>query len=252
MKWIKDRVRAGEVLSGVWLVLGSPIVTEIAGNAGYDWAVIDLEHGMAGDGALLAQIQALEGTPAAPLVRVQTNDANAIKRALDVGAVGIVVPQVSSADEAEAAVRAMRYPPEGIRGVTAASRPTGFGIDFHEYYSTANDNVLCVVQIESRAGLAAVEEIAAVDGVDVIFVGPNDLSASMGIIGRFDDPEYLGAILKIVAAAKDNGKAVGILVKDRRQVASALEDGFTFVGAGSDGGVLAKGLDEIAGAFKKA
>jgi 2-keto-3-deoxy-L-rhamnonate aldolase RhmA len=242
MKWIRDRVRSGEVLGGTWVVLGESVVTEIVGNAGFDWVVLDTEHGMGGRDRLLGQLQALEGTPAVPLVRVGSADPVEIKRVLDLGASGIVVPQVADPVQATAVVRAMRYPPDGDRGISGVTRPTKFALEFDSYLEVANRNLLCVVQIESRTGLEACEEIARVDGVDVLFVGPLDLSASLGIVGQFDQALFRKAVARIVAAATAAGKAAGTLLAGPHQVAQAIDDGFTFIGIGTDAGVLALGM----------
>ena len=179
MKFIRDRVLAGEFLAGAWCNLGSSITAEMAGRSGFDWVLFDQEHGPGDSMTLLHQIQALEAWPAAPLVRIVWNEMPRFKRALDLGAMGIVVPYVQSRAEAEYAVASMRYSPKGLRGVASSPRACGFGREFKEYYSLANDHLLTVAQIETASTLENLDEIADVNGVDVLFVGPLDLSTSM-------------------------------------------------------------------------
>jgi 4-hydroxy-2-oxoheptanedioate aldolase len=249
MKTIRQRVLRGEMVCGTWVVLGSSLAAEIAGNAGFDWVLLDMEHGMGGHDSLLFQLQALEGTPAAPLVRVANNDPVLIKRALDLGPSGIMVPQVHTAAEAERAVRAMRYPPQGIRGVSPYTRPGGFGRTFPEYYASANDLLLGVVQIESEEAVRNADAIAAVDGVDVLFIGPLDLSTGMGIMKQFHDPRFLDAVRRVVDAARTRSKAAGIILVDHESVEETVAQGFTFVGRASDGGALAAKLAELVSPF---
>lgn len=242
MTFIHDRVTAGERLIGTWCNLGSSITVEMAGLAGFDWVLIDNEHGVGDYAALVGQVQAAASTPAAPIVRIAWNDPVMFKRVLDLGVAGVMVPYVQSAGEAWQAVRAMRYPPEGVRGVASLTRATGFGPGFREYFARANGELLTIVQIETPAGVAAADEIAAVDGVDVLFVGPLDLSTSLGIQGQYTNPHFLDAIESVTAAAAKHGKASGILALDSAMLAPMLERGMTFVAHGSDGGLVASGM----------
>jgi len=251
MKWIRDRVRKGEILCGTWLNLGSAMTAEIAADAGFDWVVIDLEHGAGGHDSLLHQMQAVAAGTAAPLVRIAWNEAPRFKRVLDLGAAGVVVPYVATRAEAEQAVAAMRYPPSGIRGCAGMNRATSFGRDFAEYLATANDRLLTVVQIESEAALQNVDDIGPVEGVDVLFVGPLDLSVGMGIPQQFEHPRFRAALEKVAQAARKHSKAAGILLSKREQLDRTIADGYTFVGLGSDGGVLAEGMSELAAAFRR-
>jgi 4-hydroxy-2-oxoheptanedioate aldolase len=242
MKYLYDQVRRGERLFGTWSNLGSSIASEIAGLAGFDWVLIDLEHGSGDYGNLVHQIQAVSATPAAPIVRVAWNDPVAFKRILDLGASGLMVPYVQNADEARRAVQAMRYPPNGIRGVASLNRATGFGAEFSEYVRRADTELLTVVQIETPLAVENAPEIASVDGVDVLFVGPLDLSTGLGVQGKYDDPTYLAAIDRVSAAAEAAGKASGILLLDPLSVAPMLERGLRFIALGSDGGAVAAGM----------
>ncbi len=249
MQSIRERVLRGELVTGTWLNLGSSMTAEIAGTAGFDWVVIDLEHGAGDHESCLHQLQAVAGTPTAPIVRIAWNEAPRFKRVLDLGAAGVVVPYVTSRAEAEQAVRAMRYPPDGIRGAASLIRAADFGKDFADYLATANEKLLTVLQVETQGTLDVVEEIAAVDGADVLFIGPLDLSVSMGIPLQFDHPRFRDAVKKVAEAARSHGKAAGILLNSPDQIARTVEDGFTFVGLGSDGGVLAEGMRRLAESF---
>jgi 4-hydroxy-2-oxoheptanedioate aldolase len=240
MKWIRERVLSGEWLGGTFLNLGSSLTAEIAGKAGFDWLLFDIEHGMGDRQELLTQLQAVEGTPAAPLVRIAWNDPVRFKRVLDLGVSGVMVPMVNSADEARRAASAMRFPPEGVRGVARMNRACDFGPSFNDYFKNANSRLLTVVQIETNAAIESLDEIAAVDGVDVLFVGPLDLSVSLGVPDQFDHPVEQEAVAKVVEACRGAGKAAGILVANEEQLKQVKALGFTFVAIGSDGGLLVR------------
>ena len=249
MNYLRDRVLNRELLSGTWLNLGSGMTAEIAATAGFDWVVIDLEHGSGDHESCLHQLQAVAGTPAAPIVRIAWNEAPRFKRVLDLGAAGVVVPYVTTAEEARQAVAAMRYPPQGIRGTASLNRAADFGHGFNEYFTTANDKLTTIVQVETEETLEHVGEIAAIDGVDVLFVGPLDLSVTMGIPQEFDHPRFREALAKVSAAALAAGKAAGILLHSPDQIERTVADGYTFIGLGSDGGVIASGMRHLADAF---
>jgi 2-dehydro-3-deoxyglucarate aldolase/4-hydroxy-2-oxoheptanedioate aldolase len=238
----RDRVLAGETLFGLFLDLASPASAELCAAAGYDWLLVDLEHGAATESDLLGLLHAIDaGGDSVPLVRPQSGERIRIGRALDVGAVGIMVPRLDSAEQAREAVSFLRYPPTGIRGVATRVRGAGLGAVAHGDVQRLNDRVLGIIQIESVGGLRDADAIAAIDGVDVLFVGPADLSHSLGVPGRFDSPEYGSALEHVVAACRAHGKAAGILVYDTAVVLRHLELGFTFVGIGADGAFVADG-----------
>jgi 2-keto-3-deoxy-L-rhamnonate aldolase RhmA len=250
MKWIRDRVLRGEQMGGTFLNLGSSLTAEMAGLAGFDFLLIDLEHGAGDRYELLPQLQAIESTPAAPIVRVAWNDAVLFKRVLDLGPSGIMVPYVQSAEEARRAAAAMRYPPAGVRGVAGMNRACAFGSGFEEYFEAANSALLTIVQIETPAAVERAEEIAAVDGVDVLFIGPMDLSVNMGIARQWENPALRAAFAKVVSACRKAGKAAGLLLtSDDAERAAA--DGFSFLILGSDGASAAKGLKETAAALRR-
>ena len=242
MKYIRERVRSGEFLSGVWCGLGSSIIAEIAGRAGFDWVLIDLEHGSGDFSSLLNQLQAIEATAATPIVRIDWNEQPKFKRVLDMGTSGVMVPFINSESEAKDAVASMRYPPDGTRGVAAFNRASGFSAQFDEYFKTANDNLLTIAQIESATAIANINGIASTDGIDVLFVGPLDLSTNLGVQKQFNSPLFQNALHAVADAAKQNGKAAGILLADDSLVPMVAEIGYTFVALGSDGGMLSKSM----------
>lgn len=246
----RRRVLAREWLCGTFLNLGSPISVEIAGLAGFDWVLIDHEHGPGGEDTLLHQLHAASATPTFPVVRIAANETPRFKRALDMGALGVMVPYVSTAAEARAAVNAMRYPPHGIRGVAKFNRGAGFGGDFDEYYRHAHERLLGVIQIETPEAITNIEAIAAVDGVDVLFVGPTDLSYNMGIPDQLESEPFTAALAKVSAAAKKQGKAAGILVHNAALVPKVRELGYSFVALGSDGGGVRSALLGFVAALK--
>ncbi|MDB6094496.1 MAG: hypothetical protein JWM32_2058 [Verrucomicrobia bacterium] len=240
----RSRVLNREWIVGTWLNLGSPVTAELAGLAGFDWVLLDHEHGPGGEDTMLHQLQAVSATPTVPIVRIAANELPRFKRALDMGAHGIMAPFVSSAAEAQATVQAMRYPPRGLRGVAKSHRASSFGADFETYYQTAHECLLNIVQIETAAAVENIEGIAAIDGVDVLFVGPTDLSYALGIRDQLGHPTFLAATQRVVAAARQHGKAAGILVHDPALVEKCRGWGFTFVALGSDGGAVRGGLQQ--------
>lgn len=251
MKSIRERVLRRELMGGTFLNLGSSLTAEIAGQAGFDWLLVDLEHGAGNRHELLFQLQAIESTPAAPIVRVAWNDPVLFKRVLDLGPSGIMVPYVQSAEEARRAVSAMRYPPAGVRGVAVMNRACGFGPGFDEYFKSADSKLLTVVQIETSISIDHVDEIAAVEGVDVLFVGPMDLSVSMGLACQWNDSRIRAALDKAVNACRKAGKAAGIMVLNENQIEQVVADGFSFLAMGSDGAVVVSGMRQMASAFRK-
>jgi 2-keto-3-deoxy-L-rhamnonate aldolase RhmA len=238
----RKRVLAREWLTGTFLNLGSPVTVEIAGLAGFDWLLIDHEHGPGGEDTMLHQLQAASATPGFPIVRIAVNETARFKRALDMGALGVMVPYVSTAAETRAAVNAMRYPPHGVRGVAKFNRGAGFGGDFEEYYAHAHERLVTVIQIETPEAIANIDAIAAVDGADVLFVGPTDLSYNMGIRDQLESAQFTETLKKVSDAAKKHGKAAGILVHSNPLVPKVRDLGYTFVALGSDGGAVRNGL----------
>lgn len=228
---------AGKRLIGCWSALGNPITTEVLGLAGFDWILLDTEHAPNDVLTLIPQLMALKDSASAPVVRPAWNDTVLIKRLLDAGFYNFLVPFVQSAAEARAAVAATRYPPEGVRGVSVAQRSNRYGT-VPDYLKVINGNIAVVVQIENQAGVDAADEIAAVDGVDGLFVGPSDLAAALGHLGNPNHPDVQAAMKLVFAAAARHGKASGILAPVEADARRYLEQGVTFVAVGSDLGAF--------------
>ena len=251
MNFIRERVLSGELLAGAWCNLSSAITVEVAALTGYDWVLIDHEHGPGDNLSLLQQLQALGMSSTAPIVRIAWNEMPRFKRALDLGAMGIMIPYVQSKDEAEYAVKSMQYAPTGYRGVASSPRATGFSLDFKSYHAQANDNLLTVVQIETETALENLEDIAEVDGVDVLFVGPLDLSISLGISDPFNNQQFFQVLKQVGQVAGNNGKAAGILLPHGELIQAVLPLGFSFIAAGSDGGMVVNGMKNTIGKFNE-
>jgi 4-hydroxy-2-oxoheptanedioate aldolase len=238
---LRTRILAGETLFGTFLGLGSPTAAEICGRAGFDWVIIDLEHGAAHESELLTSVYAVGSTPATALVRPRSADRLRIGRVLDLGAHGVMIPRIDLPEQAAEAISFMRYPPDGTRGLALSTRGAGLGELGHTDVRAINDQIVGIIQIESPSAVEHAAEIAAIDGVDVLFVGPADLSHSMGIPGQFDEPRFLDAIERVVGAAEGAGKAAGILLFNMAVLPRHLELGFRFIGLGSDGSFVADG-----------
>ena len=239
---LRSRIRAGDTLIGVFSDLASPLAAELCGKAGFDWIVLDLEHGAATEADLLALLYAVGNTPMVPLVRPQSAERLRVGRALDLGAAGVMLPQLQSAAAVREAVSYLRYPPVGQRGVALRTRGADMGALAHgDVARVVNERIVGIVQIESRGAVEAADEIASLDEVDVLFVGPADLSHALGVPGRFDDPAYLDAIGSVVAACGRHGKAAGILIYDAADLPRHLDLGFRFVGLGSEGSFVSAG-----------
>jgi 4-hydroxy-2-oxoheptanedioate aldolase len=236
---IRQRALAGETLLGLFLDLASPLSAELCGRAGYDWLLVDLEHGAGTEADLLSQLLAIEVSGAAALVRPQSGERLRVGRALDLGAAGIMLPRLGSAAEVREAVTYLRYPPGGVRGVALRTRGGGLGRVPHAGLHAINERVLGIVQIESVGALREADDIAAIDGIDVLFVGPADLSHSLGVPGDFESDVYVAALQAVIAACRAHGKAPGILLYDTAVAARAIEMGFRFVGIGADGAFVA-------------
>ena len=239
---LRTRIRAGETLIGVFSDLASPLAAELCGQAGFDWIVLDLEHGAATEADLLALLYAVGTTPMAPIVRPQSAERLRVGRALDLGAEGIMLPQLQGADEVRAAIGYLRYPPVGQRGVALRTRGADMGALGHaDVARVVNDRVVGIVQFESPRTVADADEIAQLDDVDVLFVGPADLSHAIGMPGRFDEPAYQDALRTVVRACEAHGKAAGILIYDVAGLAPLLDLGFRFIGLGSEGSFVSAG-----------
>ncbi len=243
---LKAALRDGRTMHGFWVSLADPYAAEIVGQAGFDWLLLDAEHGPNDLRTLLAQLQALSGSPSHPVVRLPEGTPTLIKQALDIGAQSLLIPMVESAEQARMLVRATRYPPEGMRGVGAAlARASRFGA-IGDYVTTANDQILLMVQAESRAALDALDEILAVDGVDGVFLGPADLAADMGYPGAAGVPQVQAAIADAIARIRAAGKSAGIIDMDLPQAARWRAMGANFVACGADAPMFARAVRELA------
>jgi len=239
---LRRRVLAGESTIGAWASLGSLASSEVLARAGFDWVVVDLEHGAATEADLYAQLLAVQSTPTGALVRVQSAERMRVGRALDTGADGLMIPRLETVAEVAETVSWMRYPPAGIRGLALSTRGAGMGAYAHDTVAAEiNPRLTGVFQIESPLAVANAAAMAAIDGVDVLFVGPADLSHAMGIPGRFDEPSFIAALDTVVAAARAHGKGAGILLKDGATIPAYRDRGFTFIGVGSDTGWVTAG-----------
>jgi 2-dehydro-3-deoxyglucarate aldolase len=244
-------LRAGKRLIGCWCSLASPITTEVIGIAGFDWLLLDGEHAPNDMITFIPQLMALKDSVSAPVVRPSWNNAVEIKRLLDGGFHNFLIPFIETGEEARRAVAATRYPPQGIRGVSVSQRGNRFGT-VEGYLEHINDHICVMVQIESRKGVSAAAEIAAVDGVDGIFIGPSDLAAGLGHLGNSNHADVQDAMKQIFAAAKAAGKPVGILAPVEADARRYIAQGATFVAVGSDLGLFRSGTQALCDRFKDA
>lgn len=244
MKQLKKRLSQGETLLGCWLNLGSPVTAEIVGLAGFDWVLIDLEHGAGSEKDALHQLQALEHTPAAPIVRVESFERQRFHRVLDFGAEGVMCPRIKAVEEAYLAAQAMRYQPAGIRGVAKMVRATRFGVDFQDYINTSEENLVGIVQIETEEILSSLDAVAQTAGVDVLFVGPLDLSIALGTPGQKEHPRFVDAVTSVSAATKRAGKAAGILLPSPEEFPFYFDLGYRFMACGADSAFVSTGARE--------
>ncbi len=235
---VKRRLQQGFPAIGHWITFPSPAVVELMAGFGMDWLMIDTEHGSAGWETVEDLIRAMNGTDVTPLVRVAGNDPVLIKKALDRGALGVLVPLVNTAEAARTAVAACKYPPEGIRGV-AGTRANRFGAELPQYFAEWNRNVLVACQIETVQALENVDAIAAVPGIDVLFIGPNDLSANLNRFRHFDDPAFTRAVNRILEQSQRHDIAAGYMVSSVEEALARIEQGFRFVALGTDTRLLA-------------
>lgn len=239
---IKQRLQAGDKIMGCFLALPGIAAAELMIMVGYDCVLIDREHGQASMQDATAQMAAANAAGGTAFLRIPKLDLGEIKYALDAGMVGLMVPMISSVAEAELLAKACAYPPGGIRGVAPyLIRAAGYGLEGKEYPEVARKNLLVIAQIETREGIESVDKIAAVPGIDMLFAGPSDISASLGHLGEPDHPEVKAAIDKILAAAKKQGKWAGITPSAHHNAAARFKAGFDLVLGGSDVGFMRDG-----------
>ena len=243
-------IRNGEPQIGLWISLSNNYAADVVATAGYDWALLDMEHSPNEVGIVLGQMQAFSAVDTTTIARPMWNDPVLVKRLMDVGAQSLLFPMIQSVEEAQLAVSATRYPPEGIRGVSATQRGNQFG-RVSDYFDRVHDETCVLVQIETMHALEQVEAIAAVDGVDGVFFGPADLSADMGKLGQTSDAQLWEHISNAAKRVQAIGKPAGTLVMDAAKGARLLNDGFSFVACGSDLGLLARGADKLLADVRK-
>lgn len=240
---------AGRPLAGIWVCSGSPLVAEICAGSGIDWLLIDMEHSPNGLESVLTQLQAVAAYPVTPVVRVPIGDVVTLKQVLDLGAQNLLVPMVASAAQARDLVEAVRYPPRGRRGVGSALARSARWNRVEDYLAHADEHVSLFVQIETVDGVEAAAEIAAVDGIDGVFVGPSDLAASMGLLGQQTHPDVSAAVRRTFDAVSGVGKPVGVNAFDPTAAHAYLEAGAAFVLVGADVALLARGSERLAAEF---
>lgn len=237
---------------GLWLGLADAYSAEILAGTGYDWLLVDGEHAPNDLRGMLAQLQAVAPYPSQAVIRPVIGDTALIKQVLDIGAQTLLVPMVETAEQAQQLVNAMQYPPKGIRGVGSALARASRWNTIPGYLDHADEQMCLLVQIENKEGLANLNEIVAVEGVDGVFIGPADLSAAMGHRGNPGHPEVQAAIEDAIARIGKAGKAAGILSADEKLARRYIELGAAFVAVGVDTTVLMRGLQGLVGKFKEA
>jgi 4-hydroxy-2-oxoheptanedioate aldolase len=243
---LKAALARGEVQRGCWLSMATPVSAEIAGGAGFDWCLIDGEHAPNDLAAIRGQLMALNGSAASTVLRVPFGEAWILKRVLDLGVQSILVPMIDTGEQARAMVRAVRYAPDGVRGVGAGfARASGYGA-IPDYQPTAADQICLLLQAESRKAIENIDDIATTEGVDCVFIGPSDLAADMGHLGRTDAPEVVEAIHHGIARIRAAGKAVGIVAFGPGEAQRWQEAGIQFIATASDVRALAWTLRDIA------
>ncbi|WP_067680838.1 HpcH/HpaI aldolase family protein [Nocardia miyunensis] len=236
-------------LAGMWVCSGSPLIAEICAGSGLDWLLIDMEHGPNGLESVLAQLQSIAAYPISPVVRLACDDPVVIKQVLDLGARNLLVPMVSCAEQAHRVVEAARYPPRGRRGVGSALARSARWNRVEGYLTDADSHVSLFVQVETIDAVEVAGQIAAVDGIDGVFVGPSDLAASMGLLGQQTHPDVVAAVLRAFEAVADAGIPVGVNAFDHAVADGYLTAGAAFVLVGADVALLARGSETLAARF---
>jgi 4-hydroxy-2-oxoheptanedioate aldolase len=247
----KRAIREGRPQIGLWLALADPVCAELCAGAGFDWLLLDAEHGPNDLRSLLSQLQAVAPYSCNPIVRPRIGDTHLIKQILEIGVQTLLVPMVETAEQAAALAAAMQYPPVGVRGVGAALGRSSRWNRIPDYLERAGEEMCLLVQIETRRGLDNIRAIAATPGVDGVFIGPADLSASMGHLGNMTHPEVLSTIEQCIGHVRAAGKAAGILMGDETLVKRYLELGCTFIAVAADTILLAQAADRTAARYKE-
>jgi len=234
-KVLKEKLRRQEITIGSWVTLGHTAIVEIMAKAGFEWLVVDMEHSVITLDIAQQLIQVIEGCGVVPLVRVGENNANIIKRVMDAGAYGVIVPMINTKEQAEAAVKAVKYPLLGTRGVGLA-RAQGYGDKFNEYAATVNAESIVIAQVEHIDAVNNLESILSVEGIDGCFIGPYDLSGSLGVPGNFEHSDVLAALKKVEQTCRKRKVALGmhVIQPDYRQVMEKVAKGYSFIGFSLD------------------
>ena len=248
---VKQNIKQGKPTFGCWIMTGNLAVAEILAQSGFDWLTIDMEHTSIDYGDLTVLLAGIQRHGVVPLVRIEENNPTVIKRVLDAGAMGIIVPMVLSGEEAEAAVKAAQYPPKGFRGVSLG-RATDYGLNFDDYFGSINEEVIVLAQIEHYRGVENIEAILGVEGLDGVFIGPYDLSGSMNIIGQFDHPRMKEARQRVIETTQKAGKALGIHVVQPsiEETKTRLAEGFNFIACSLDTIILGNTARELVSALR--
>ena len=249
MNPLKAHLRDNNVQIGLWCSLCSNMVAEVLSYTGFDWVLFDAEHAPNDVPGLLSQLQAMKGSLAVPIVRPPWNDPVILKQLLDIGFQNFIIPFVQTDEEARQAVAAVRYPPQGIRGVAGSARASCFGFN-ENYWSTINDLVCVIVQVETAEAVERLDRICEVDGVDAIFVGPNDLAASVGHLMDTGCREVQDMMAHIAGICAKHGTTAGTLAGDPEEAKRYMDMGYKFVGVGSDVGLLKKAAADCVAAFR--
>jgi len=245
----KEAIRSGTIQIGLWQALASPYTAEICAGAGFDWLLIDAEHGPNDIPLVLAQLQAIGDRGPEPVVRLPIGDAVVIKQYLDIGARTLLVPMIDTVEAAISMVRATRYPPDGIRGVGSALGRASRWNRSPDYLQRCQNDICLLLQAESGIAMRNLEAIASVEGVDGIFIGPSDLAADLGHLGNPGHPDVQAVIEQGISTVKACGKPVGVLMADEALARHYIELGASFVAVGTDVTILARGCEELAAKF---
>lgn len=253
MNRFKAHIKNRKLLLGSWLQFPDVFAAEIMAKAGFDWLAIDMEHGLIGMESVFRLIQIIDLSGVVPLVRLNTNDASTIRRVMDAGSRGVIVPMVNSADDAQRAVRAVKYPPEGSRSF-GLGRAHDYGRNFKKYTGSANDDSIVIIQIEHINAVQNIGSILDIDGIDGVFVGPYDLSGSMGIPGEFENKDYKETLRGLIKEIKKTKKAMGfhIVHPSEKELKEKVAEGFSFIGYGTDSIFLTNGVLPVRGLKKSA
>jgi 2-keto-3-deoxy-L-rhamnonate aldolase RhmA len=249
---VKKKLLEGVPTFGSWIMIGNLASAEIMADAGFDWITVDMEHTSITYETLPVLVSGIRSHGAEALVRIEDNNPAVIKRVLDCGAGGIIVPLINNAGEAERAVKAAKYPPDGVRGVSLG-RASDYGNNFKDYFESINEQVLVLAQIEHYSAVEKIGEIVSVEGLDGVFLGPYDLSGSMGIVAQFDHPRMVEARKRVIEAAKKAGKVIGIHeVRPEAGAAKALlQEGFNFIACSIDTIFLGNSARRVASELKQ-